>query len=364
MPRAGLSGLGRTLEDSRPSSSRDALKGRASLAQAAVRASLDTPSDGLDSRFRTDSIFRPPKEKKLKHIPMNRALTLILVLLLGTCLLAQSSNSKFIDSPSWILAGEGSLDGMPSPVPAMPGEKSSGSKAGAGRGNAMQASSARGSRNPSSPSDEGFLHIGIYVTPTLNWLSSVDKGDNGTKLYERTGSNFAATPTVMLDMRLFRRFYVGVGVAYNTWGGKISLINGEHDFKRSFSFSYVEVPVRVKLQTRNFADSRASMFFSVGANLGFGVDYFYRDKYKDLGITSPVSATGDFVTQKYPLKEDSKLANFSVAGQIGVNYQIGRRMNFLIGIEYHYGFVRPLKEHAAGPDFNNQQIGLVLGFMF
>lgn len=286
---------------------------------------------------------------------MNRAISLIIPLLLGTCLLAQSGNSQFIDSPSWILAGESSLDDIPSAtvIPVTSQAQSKTSKK-------SQDTPSRSSR------DEGFLHLGIYVTPTLNWLSSVDKTSGGTRLYERTGSNFSATPTIMLDMRLFKRFYVGVGVAYNTWGGKISLINGEQDFKRSFSFSYVEIPVRVKIQTRNFADSRASIFLSAGANLGFGVDFSYKDKYKDLGITAPISSTGDFVSNSIKIKDNRKLANLSVVGQVGVNYQLSRRLNLLVGIEYHYGCIRPLKsgENSPGPDFNNQQIGLVLGIMF
>ena len=287
---------------------------------------------------------------------MNRALILVLSLMFGTFLLAQSSNPDFIDSPSWVLAGEGELADFPSPV-AIPTPTDHSRPA---------ASRAASKARPRTSSNEGFFHLGIYVTPTLNWLSSVDKDEAGNRRYGRTGSNFSATPTVMLDMRLFRRFYVGVGVAYNTWGGKISAINGPYDYKRSFSFSYVEIPVRVKIQTRNFSDSRASLFFSAGANLGFGVDFSYRDKYKDLQMIAPIPATGDFVTNKQKIKEDRKLANLSAVGQIGVNYQIGRRLNLLVGIEYHYGFIRPLKkgETHPWPDFNNQQIGLVLGIMF
>ena len=83
-------------------------------------------------------------------------------------------------------------------------------------------------------------------------------------------------------------------------------------------------------------------------------------------MIAPIPATGDFVTNKQKIKEDRKLANLSAVGQIGVNYQIGRRLNLLVGIEYHYGFIRPLKkgETHPWPDFNNQQIGLVLGIMF
>ena len=325
------------------------------------------------SRQQSPSVrsFSFPLSKNRKNSIMNRALTLILALLFGTCLLAQSSNSKFIDSPAWVLAGEGNLDDMPSPVAAVSPSQSqnrhektaaSVNKAANGASSKTSASSRGGGRS----TNEGFLHVGIYVTPTLNWLSSVDKNDAGGRRYERTGSNFSATPTVMLDMRLFRRFYLGVGVAYNTWGGKISAINGEYDFKRSFSFSYLEIPVRVKIQTRNFSESRASMFFSAGANLGFGVRYAYTDKYTDLSISDPISATGDFITAPRKIKENRKLANLSAVGQIGVNYQFGRHLNLLVGIEYHYGFIRPLKENADNewPDFNNQQIGLVVGIMF
>lgn len=292
---------------------------------------------------------------------MNRALTLILTLVFGTCLLAQSSNSRFIDSPSWVLAGDGNLADLPSPVAAEREQKK------AGRGNTPSLSSQASSKSrPRTSANEGFFHLGIYVAPTLNWLSSVDKDHEGERRYERTGSNFAATPTIMLDMRLFRRFYVGFGIAYNTWGGKISNINDKYDSYRSYSFSYVEVPVRIKLQTRNFADSRASLFLSAGANLGFGVDYSYKDKYKDIHITSPISGTGNFVTNSQKIDEGKKLANLSAVGQIGLNYQIGRRLNLIFGVEYHYGFIRPLKtgKDSQWLDFNNQQVGLVLGIMF
>ena len=72
------------------------------------------------------------------------------------------------------------------------------------------------------------------------------------------------------------------------------------------------------------------------------------------------------MTNSQKIDEGKKLANLSAVGQIGLNYQIGRRLNLIFGVEYHYGFIRPLKtgKDSQWLDFNNQQVGLVLGIMF
>ena len=86
---------------------------------------------------------------------MNRALILVLSLMFGTFLLAQSSNPDFIDSPSWVLAGEGELADFPSPV-AIPTPTDHSRPA---------ASRAASKARPRTSSNEGFFHLGIYVTP-------------------------------------------------------------------------------------------------------------------------------------------------------------------------------------------------------
>ncbi|MCM1042469.1 MAG: PorT family protein [Bacteroides sp.] len=300
----------------------------------------------------------------------------IFVLMCMSFAYAQSGNTRFIDSPSWVLANGAQAAGLSAEEV---GERSVRSDSQTKNQNITEEKSIKGqteysqggraeeakpgkkkSVEPSNPKKEGFLHIGVYATPVLNWLGSIDKP------YSRSGVNFCVTPTVMLDMRMIGRLYLGVGAAFNTFGGRVKNPGvGNVKYETSYSFSYVEIPVRVKWQTRNFADSKGSLFLSAGLNLGFGVSYKYKDIY-DGPITINGSTMDGVFKYKGKMKKDSRLANLAGVAQFGYNYQIARRVNLIMGVEYHYGFVRPVKKnHSLGkPSYNNQQIGLLLGVMF
>lgn len=300
----------------------------------------------------------------------------IFILLCVSCAYAQSGNTRFIDSPSWVLAKEEkpalsvavsapqeknalgrieqTADGKPkktqNPPPDKPAEP--------------VASKPEKSIPPSKPSQEGFLHIGLYATPVINWLSSIDKP------YSRSGVNVNLTPTLMFDMRFIGRLYFGVGLALNTFGGRLHLEeidNVKHE--RSYSFTYLEIPLRVKWQTRNFANSRGSVFFSGGLNAGLGLKYKYKDIYKGPITINGNVMDGVFKYKRREEKETRRLMNVAGVLQVGYNYQMARRANLIIGVEYHYGFVRPIKAKKFyytldKPSYNNQQVGLLLGVMF
>ena len=332
---------------------------------------------------------------------MKKQLIVLIVSLCTSFAFAQSGNARFIDSPSWILAGNnsGTATGKagieagksePASTVVEPGKREkAGHEAAAGAedkpipassakepGRRQGEASSRAAASAAASQGGGFLHLGVYLTPMFNWLGSVSEP------YQRTGISFCATPTVMLDMRFFRLFYLGVGASFNTVGGKIgypelklpspvassSTVTVGHS--RVYEFSYVEVPVRVKLQTPNFSGSRGSLFLSAGANLGFGVRYKYRDIYENILVqTGDMGYRSGRFQAEGKMREDAKLVNVSVVGQIGYNHQIARRLNLVIGLEYHYGAIQPMKNEsgnllASKPEFHNHQIGIILGIMF
>lgn len=311
---------------------------------------------------------------------MKKPLALYLALLLGSFGgMAQNGNSGFIDSPSWVLAQKGTRNGgaeasgqalaVDTKTTSRPQPAGTVRTAPAPLSNREEKSSdkkVKADGPKRNGKGEGFFHIGIYVAPVLNWTSSV------TGPYKRSGVTACGVPTVMLDFRIIRRFYVGAGVSLNTYGGKVkytgqTLADGMavSDYERTYTFSYIDIPVRLKLQTPNFAGSRSSMFFSAGLNFGFGVSYKYKDSYK--GTVDGIG--GGTFEQEGRMKKDSKAADISAVGQIGVNVQLLKRLNVVVGVEYHYGMIKPLKNNStiiqnSYPGFNNQQLGLVVGVMF
>lgn len=308
---------------------------------------------------------------------MKRFVVFVSIVLWISLVCAQSNTPHFIDSPSWVLAQEKSSEqmlygrktenpGKPEAQVASSSARPSGAESAQNAGKTLETGAGKGKKSPvgSAPKKEGFLHVGVYVAPVFNWLSSINEP------YKRSGVNVCVTPTVMFDMRLFRRLYVGVGAAFNTFGGRVGYPDeGNLKHERSYMFSYVEIPVRIKWQTRNFADSKGSLFLSGGVNLGFGVSYKYKDIYKGPFPTSLGVLDGVFKSKGKMMKNDRRLANLAAVAQFGYNYQIRPRVNLIVGLEYHYGFVRPVKkgkqlDGLGKPVYNNQQFGLILGIMF
>ena len=296
---------------------------------------------------------------------MKRPVFSIFVLLCISFAYAQSGTARFIDSPSWLLAKEGSDSRS---VTTIPDSRERADKETLSTAAAPTEKPAKKKKDipPSKPSEEGFLHVGIYATPVINWLSSVSKP------VSRSGVNMCVTPTVMFDMRMIGRLYFGVGASFNTIGGKLRLSDTMGlTHTRSTWISYVEVPLRLKWQTRNFTNSRGSVFLSAGLNLGFGVRYWEKDTYEGMiSIAGMSPVEGVFKTHQRMEKESRRLVNVAGVAQIGYNYQLAKRINLIIGVEYHYGFVRPVKNQKQyqyrldKPSYNNQQVGLILGVMF
>ncbi|MDE7101712.1 MAG: hypothetical protein K2O37_02845, partial [Bacteroidales bacterium] len=126
-------------------------------------------------------------------------------------------------------------------------------------------------------------------------------------------------------------------------------------------------PFRLKLKTPNFGESKGSLFLSAGASVGFGVNYKYKDVYENYTASNLGNQVGTLlVTGK--MKKESKLANFSIIGQVGYNYQIVKHFNLILGVEYRYACVDPIKNNnklnLKDLAFHNHQIGLMLGIMF
>lgn len=295
---------------------------------------------------------------------MKKSIMLCLVSLCASLLYAQSSNTKFIDSPSWVLQGEGRATDVPSAVPLATrtatetaGSKSSTASKTVAGSKSAPAPVAKG------PKQEGFLHVGLYFMPAINWVGNVSDG------YKRNGVTGMVTPTIMVDMRIIRRLFAGVGVSFNTLGGRLQAQGTEALRARTSSYrlSYVEIPFRLKLKTPNFGESKGSLFISAGASVGFGVNYKYKDVYENYTASNLGNQVGTLlVTGK--MKKESKLANFSIIGQVGYNYQIVKHFNLILGVEYRYACVDPIKNNnklnLKDLAFHNHQIGLLLGIMF
>lgn len=292
---------------------------------------------------------------------MKKSIMLCLVSLCASLLHAQSGNAKFIDSPSWVLGGEERAVSAPAPAavsaPATakaPVASSSTAKTASSK----SASSAAGK----SPKQEGFLHVGIYVVPGLNWVGNVSDG------YKREGVTGMLTPVVMVDMRIIGRLFAGVGASFNTMGGRLQTeVTEKVSRTSSYKLSYIEIPFRLKYKTPNFGDTKGSLFLSAGASVGFGVNYKYKDVYQNVFLTEIGNQTGSFLVEG-KMKQESKLANFSIIGQVGYNYQIVKHLNLVVGVEYHYACVDPIKGNnkfnLKDLAFHNHQIGLLLGIMF
>lgn len=302
---------------------------------------------------------------------MKKSIMLCLVSLCASLLYAQSSNAKFIDSPSWVLQGEESVSSgakvsatKAAPVSVQSSAQASATTTAKASSSSSAAAKAAPTPVPKGPKQEGFLHVGIYVMPAINWVGNVSDG------YKRDGVTGMVIPTVMVDMRIIRRLFGGVGISFNTLGGRLSAQGTEDLMKHtsSYNFSYIEIPFRLKLKTPNFGETKGSLFVSAGASVGFGVNYKYKDVYENISLPTQFGNQEGTLTVTGKMKKDAKLANFSVIGQVGYNYQIVSHFNLIIGVEYRYACIDPIKDNRQfnlkDLAFHNHQIGLMLGIMF
>ncbi|HRP88633.1 MAG TPA: porin family protein [Edaphocola sp.] len=200
------------------------------------------------------------------------------------------------------------------------------------------------------------FRIGAYVAPTIAWMKSSARTDDG-KNYNITndGSKMGFTYGLVAEYYFQPNYALVTGLQMNMGGGKMSMdrisksLNPNMINKASFDYniSLIEIPVAIKLRTEPISNFR--FFGQAGLNVGFRVakKASYDITYTDNDATIQTnSVEKDKLGSRGTLKPGFSPLNVQMSLGIGAEYPLTDKLAAYVGVYFNNGFA---------PDMTNPQ---------
>lgn len=356
---------------------------------------------------------------------MRKNILVLFLVLICSITLAQSDNIDFIDSPSYIINKENkdsegknaqNISAKPSSKPrslvelsvqAPPeyadddsfvsgmknkkkGQKKSQNKAEKRAGKQPRAQPAstnttqkyspsvsQVNRNNQSrgtaPSDKRLVYITIEGAMLTNWYARIDNP------FDREGAKFTVNPSVWVDFYLGRYVFLGTGLSYNTYGGKLAYpsdyinnlansgFSAYYEVNRAYAISYIEIPFRFTMKSNSI--NGWNFLGTLMFNFGIKVRGRYLDVYEDFKYTDGSTEINGELIRKGKLEKKANLWNISGSLRAGAEYAISPNFALTFGLGYRSGFLDALtskheKSNDILPDVLSQQFEVYFGFVF
>ena len=209
------------------------------------------------------------------------------------------------------------------------------------------------------------IQLGVKIAPSINWLKVTAKD------FSRDGSSFKLSWGFISDFQFADKYFFSTGFNVLSMGGKMnytdSVIFGDNsparrgELKRSFSIKYVEIPISIKMKTRQFGD--LTYFGQIGMGLGMRIS-----AYSDDDFYLPGSSTA-LTTNDNKIEDQVNFLRFSMILSAGVEYSLGGSTSLFGAVTFNNGFtnVFDFKNNIApyvAADAVSNSLDLTIGLIF
>jgi hypothetical protein len=172
-------------------------------------------------------------------------------------------------------------------------------------------------------SQRSSVRLGLKISPDIAWMNPNEKN------YSNNGAAAGISFGFISD------FYFTEHYAFST-GFNFSFLSGNLQFpyadslnsgimKRKYNFRYFEVPLMIKMKTKEFGA------FSFFGQIGFGTGFNLRTKVKDEFMTLDHGTISE--TKNLPTSETSLIREAILVG-LGSEYKIDESITLIVSIGY------------------------------
>jgi hypothetical protein len=177
-----------------------------------------------------------------------------------------------------------------------------------------------------------FFRFGMTISPNLGSMRP------DTRNYESEGIKLGFSYGAVGDFRLGDYYSISSGILVSHAGGKLSFTDampphGVVEMNRTYSLSYLEVPLTLKMHTMQIG--YFTYFGRFGFAPSFNISAETTTDFKD-GLGRENSITQDS-------KDDIRFLRAALVIGIGTEYSLGGRTALLLGFTYNNGFSNVLK---------------------
>ena len=206
------------------------------------------------------------------------------------------------------------------------------------------------------------VKLGLKLSPNIAWMNP------NTKNYTNEGGRIGATAGFVSDFYFAERYAFSTGVNFVFLNGRLAFqdsmfvmagspkVNGTVD--RKYNFIYLEIPLMVKMQTKNFGD------FSFFGQIGFGTGFRLRARANDVYSRD----IGEAWSEKNSMTEETTLIRESILFGFGAEYHLDQSSRIFLGLSYSNSLNNILTGVNSKSKLNEKSmlnfVELNLGFLF
>lgn len=202
---------------------------------------------------------------------------------------------------------------------------------------------------------QGKTELSFTASPTINWLSSDQKGVESGKV--ALGFNYGVNADFYFDEG--NRYALATGLLINSTGGNLRYYDNSdeiqfsrHTFDSGTTFryrlKYIEVPLALKLKTSQFRR------WSYWGQFGFS---------GMINIQSKGDSSNDLL-DKSNINDEVKLFNLALNIGVGSHFDLGGNNAINVGIVYKNGFMDVTSNNQFKDKADLNSLMLKLGLVF
>lgn len=172
-------------------------------------------------------------------------------------------------------------------------------------------------------SQDPAVRLGLKVAPCISWMNPNEKN------YSYKGVIAGVSFGFISEFNLTQHYAITSGFNFSFLGGKLELPYAtEKDtgtLDRKYSFRYLEVPLMVKMKTKEYGN------FKFFGQIGFGTGFNLRTKVTDNFMTT---AHGTIDDKKNLSTAEICFVRESVLVGLGTEYKIDESVSLLVEVAY------------------------------
>ena len=201
------------------------------------------------------------------------------------------------------------------------------------------------------------IQLGIKVSPNISWLNSNSQDINSDGTLAKFSWGFIA------DFQFAEKYSFSTGFNINSTGGKIihsdsTAALGLGSLHRKITVRYVELPLSVKMKTRQFG--YLTYFGQIGMGLGMRLSAYADDDFYATG--------SNIATSKNDIKIEDQINFFrlSMILSAGVEYNLGGSTSLFGALSFNNGFTNIFDyvTPKIDADASSNSFELTIGMLF
>jgi len=174
-----------------------------------------------------------------------------------------------------------------------------------------------------------FIQLGAKLSPNLSWINT----NSPDILSDGTTAKFSWG--FIADFRFADKYYFSSGFNINSIGGKITYtdslpISGNGSYHRSIRAKYVEIPLSVKMKTRQFG------YLTFYGQIGLGLNLRISANSDDNFI--PINSSVAISKSDVKIEDQINFFRLSMILAAGVEYNLGGSTSLFGGLSFNNGF--------------------------